>query len=41
MERQLKYAQSTNVKAASYDPDTQKIRVVFNSGHGGSLLRYC
>jgi len=34
-ERVLNIKKSSNVKAASYDPDTQKITVVFNSGHSG------
>ena len=35
MERPLNIAESSNVKSASYDPDTQRITCVFNSGHSG------
>ncbi len=36
-ERQLQFQKtSSNIQAAFFDPDTQTVRVVFNSGHSGT-----
>lgn len=35
MERQLNISESSNVQSAGYDPETQKITVLFKSGHSG------
>ncbi len=36
-ERQLQFSKtSSNINSAFYDPDTQTVRVVFNSGHSGT-----